>query len=163
MCTAQVCHSSCRAVGGCGRGRDLRGVGSVSRRWRFSRRNSYKEPCGLAVAAGIAGCRWPFPPGEVPEAPPCPRWSYPPPACCCPSRPKGWRPPGGCAPCSAPAETRWARLTGGGGQSVPAQGVRKDWGEFWLPHRAPASCLTYQIWLLHIMHPPRSLPCSYDK
>lgn len=120
-CTAEFYYSSCGAgrakkrvwsgQAGAGTGGRLVGgssEGTVSRRWKFSRRSFYRGLCGPAGEA-IACCRRPSPPGETPAAPQDPRVPPPrPAACCCPTlRPTSWTPASGSAPCalcSAPAQ-----------------------------------------------------------
>lgn len=115
LCTAEFYYSSCGAgrgekrrcrVGRRGPGGGWRGFrgsseGTVSRRWKFSRRSFYRGLCGPAGEA-IACCRRPSPPGETPAAPQDPQVPPPrPAACCCPTlRPTSQTPASGSAPCA---------------------------------------------------------------
>lgn len=80
-------------------------LGTVSRRWKFSRRSFYRGLCGLAEAA-IACCRQPSLPDETPAAPQDPQVPLPSAACWCPElRPTSQTPASGsalCALCSVP-------------------------------------------------------------
>lgn len=57
--------------------------GTVSRRWKFSRRSFYRGLYGHAEAV-IACCRQPSPPDVTPAAPRDPEVPLPPAACWCP-------------------------------------------------------------------------------
>lgn len=84
-------------------------LGTVSRRWKFSRRSFYRGLCGHAEAV-IACCRQPSPPDGTPAAPQDPRVLLPPAACWCPElHPTSQTPASGstlCALCSAPVQKK---------------------------------------------------------
>lgn len=116
ICIAEVYHSLCRAgtegvpeAGGAEWGFFL---GTVSRRWKFSRRSFYRELCGHAGEA-IACYTQLSPPDETPAAPQAPQVSLLPAACSCPElHPTSQTPALGSAPCvlcSAPNQESESR------------------------------------------------------
>lgn len=89
--------------------RNCRVLGTVSRKWKFSRRSFYTGLCGHAEEV-IAYCRQPFPPDGTPAAPQHPTVLIPLAACWHPKlRPISQKPASGptpCALCSAPKTIR---------------------------------------------------------